>query len=160
MVSFLNLLDKVPQVRPPGPDRSHPDRTGVFWTTWRRARLLVCHALFLSKDEKKNGNDSPIFFFKLKTGLQNTVGSPPPPKNPGLWRSHLSDLPKNTGLWRSHLLDLPKNPGLWRCHLWSPGRPGPGTGTLPGGLTCARFDFRFHEKKILAEPGRILSVVK
>jgi hypothetical protein len=89
--------------------------------------------------KSKNGNNSRICFFKLKTGLQNTVRSRPPPQNPGLWRSHLLDLPKNPGLWRSHLLDLFKNPGLWRSHLWSPGRPGPRTGTLPGGLTCAKW---------------------
>ena len=33
-LSVVNMVhdSKSPQVRPPGPDRSHPDRTGHFWT--------------------------------------------------------------------------------------------------------------------------------
>jgi hypothetical protein len=46
------------------------------------------------------------------------------------------DLPKNPIVGWSHLLDPPKNPGLGWSRLRSPGRPGPGTGTVPGGLTC------------------------
>jgi hypothetical protein len=77
-VAFSYLPLKLSQVSPPGPDRSHPDRS------------------FLD-----------------------------PPKNP------------RPG-W-SHLLDPPKNPGLGWSHLWPTGRPGPGTGTVPGGLTCENF---------------------
>ncbi len=37
------------------------------------------------------------------------------------------------------MMDPNKNTGLGWSHVWSPGRPGPGTGTVPGGLTCGKF---------------------
>ncbi len=42
------------------------------------------------------------------------------------------------------MLDLPKKPIVGWSHLWSPGRPGPGTGTLPGGLTCGIFEVYYE----------------
>jgi hypothetical protein len=53
--------------------------------------------------------------------------------------SHFLDPHKNPGLGWSHLWDPPKNPIVGWSHLWSSGRPGPGTGTVPGDLTCGKF---------------------
>jgi hypothetical protein len=96
-------------VRSPGPDRSHPDRTGHFWTppktpSWGGPSPF-------EKDEKKWDN-SLNSFFKLKTGLQNRSGHPPPKKTP-LWGGLICWTSPKIPVWGGLICWTPQKTPVW-----------------------------------------------